>query len=88
MIIYITMITNLRLTARITMHKVNTQFVNYTPGPPQNMFLDHRDIEVAPGELLLKIKALGINRAECLHRQGKYKINRPIEGLLGLEASG
>ena len=34
------------------------------------------------------MKALGINRAECLHREGKYKINRPVEGYLGLEAAG
>lgn len=52
------------------------------------MFLDKREIEVSPGQLLLKVKTLGINRAQCLHRQGKYKINRPVEGFLGLEAAG
>lgn len=41
------------------------------------MFIDQRELEITPGDVLLKVKALGINRAECLHRQGKYKINRP-----------
>ena len=36
----------------------------------------------------MKVKALGINRAETLHRKGAYKINRPAESFLGLEASG
>lgn len=66
------------------MHKLNTKFINYEPGTPEKMFIDQRDINVEQGELLLKVKALGINRAECLHRQGKYKINRPVEGFLGL----
>lgn len=70
------------------MQKVNTKFVNYKPGGPEEMFLDQRELEVAPGEVLMKIKALGINRAETLQRQGKIKINRPVEGFIGLEASG
>jgi NADPH2:quinone reductase len=41
-----------------------------------------------PGEQLMKIKAIGMNRAECMHRQGKYKINNPVESFLGLEAAG
>jgi NADPH:quinone reductase-like Zn-dependent oxidoreductase len=36
----------------------------------------------------MKVKAIGINRAECLHRQGKYKIGKPAEAFLGLEAAG
>lgn len=36
----------------------------------------------------MKIKAIGMNRAECMHRQGKYKINNPVESFLGLEAAG
>ena len=45
------------------MHKLNTKFINYEPGPPEKMFIDQREISVGQGELLLKIKALGINRA-------------------------
>jgi NADPH:quinone reductase len=65
-----------------------TKFVNYKDGGPESMFLDERDLVPAEGDVLIKVKALGINRAETLHRQGKYKINRPAEGFLGLEASG
>jgi threonine dehydrogenase-like Zn-dependent dehydrogenase len=36
----------------------------------------------------MKIKAVGINRAETLHRMGKYPINKEVEKYLGLEASG
>ena len=67
---------------------VTTKFINYKDGGPENMFIDERTLKVPEGHLLLKVKALGMNRAECLHRQGKYKINRPEEGFLGLEASG
>lgn len=36
----------------------------------------------------MKVRAVGINRAECLHREGKYKVTRPEEAFLGLEAAG
>jgi NADPH:quinone reductase-like Zn-dependent oxidoreductase len=36
----------------------------------------------------MKVKAIGINRAECLQRQGKYNSNNLAENLLGLEAAG
>ena len=36
----------------------------------------------------MKVKAIGINRAETLHRMGKYPINKEVEKYLGLEASG
>lgn len=36
----------------------------------------------------MKVKAVGMNRAECLHRAGKYKIGKPSEAFIGLEASG
>jgi NADPH:quinone reductase-like Zn-dependent oxidoreductase len=48
------------------------------------MFLDERQLECQEGERLLKVRAVGINRAECLHRAGKYIITRPVEGFLGL----
>lgn len=65
-----------------------TKYVNYKDGAPECMFLDERELVPGEGEVLLKVRALGINRAETLHRQGKYKINRPAESFLGLEASG
>lgn len=34
------------------------------------------------------MKAIGLNRAECLQRQGKYPPKKKEEKFLGLEASG
>jgi hypothetical protein len=28
------------------MHKLNTKFINYEPGPPEKMFIDQREISV------------------------------------------
>ena len=36
----------------------------------------------------MKIKAIGLNRAETLQRQGKYPAKNETQKLLGLEASG
>lgn len=71
------MIRQLRVVYAYSITKT-TKFINYNPGAPENMFIDQRNIDILPGEVLFKVKALGINRAECLHRQGKYKINRPV----------
>lgn len=38
--------------------------------------------------MLIKIKAIGLNRAETLQRQGKYPLKPGDENLLGLEAAG
>ena len=38
--------------------------------------------------MLIKIKAIGLNRAETLQRQGKYPLKPGEENLLGLEAAG
>lgn len=54
-----------------------TKFVNYKTGPPENLFLDERVVEAKENEVLMRVKAVGINRAECLHRAGKYKIGKP-----------
>lgn len=45
-------------------------------------------IKVKENHLLMKVKAIGINRAETLHRMGKYPIKREEEKYLGLEAAG
>lgn len=41
-------------------------------------------MQAGENELLVKVKAVGINRAECLHRAGKYKIGKPSEAYIGL----
>lgn len=36
----------------------------------------------------MKIKAIGLNRAEIIQRQGKYPLKPGDPNLLGLEAAG
>ena len=49
---------------------------------------DHPLPQPGPGEVRLRVKAIGINRAECVFRKGQY-IDKPIlPSGLGYEASG
>lgn len=53
--------------------------------------LQIEDINVpppGPGEVRLRVKALGLNRAEALLRRGQYIETAPIPSGLGLEAAG
>lgn len=42
----------------------------------------------AKGEVLLRVKAIGLNRAEVMFRQGQYLYPPKLPSLLGYEASG
>lgn len=59
-------------------------------GGPEVLKLDEVEVR-APlaGEVRISVKALGLNRAECLFREGKY-LERPkdLPCVLGYEASG
>lgn len=63
---------------------INTKFISYKDGGPENMFVDQRQLQVhfflffkvPDNHLLMKVKAIGINRAETLHRMGKYPIGK------------
>lgn len=56
------------------MSSIKTKFIDYKVGGPENLFLNERELEILPGHHLMKVKAVGINRAECLHRMGRYPI--------------
>ena len=59
------------------------------PGPPE--VLELRDVEVpnpGPHEVLIKVAAAGINRADLLQRQGHYQPPPGISPIPGLEVSG
>lgn len=43
---------------------------------------------VAPGEVLIKVKAAGLNRADIYQRQGRYPPPQGASALLGMECSG
>ena len=55
-------------------NSIKTKFVDYKNGPPENLFLNERELTQLPDHHLMKIKAIGINRAETLHRKGAYPI--------------
>ena len=40
------------------------------------------------GEVRLRVKAFGLNRAECVFRQGKYLVHPTLPSKIGYEASG
>jgi len=44
--------------------------------------------EPGQGEVRLRVKAFGLNRAECSFRQGKYLVHPTLPSKLGYEASG
>lgn len=59
------------------------------PGPPQVLTLVERPVPLpGPGEILIRIAAAGVNRPDCLQRQGRYPPPQGASDLPGLEAAG
>jgi putative PIG3 family NAD(P)H quinone oxidoreductase len=59
------------------------------PGPPE--VLELRDVEIPTPrrhEVLIKVAAAGVNRADLLQRQGHYQLPPGVSEIPGLEASG
>jgi putative PIG3 family NAD(P)H quinone oxidoreductase len=59
------------------------------PGPPD--VLELTDVETpapGPNEVLIKVVAAGINRADLLQRQGHYQPLPGVSPIIGLEVSG
>tara|TARA_B100002049_G_scaffold237116_1_gene226199 strand:+ start:3349 stop:4341 length:993 start_codon:yes stop_codon:yes gene_type:complete len=44
--------------------------------------------EIKPHEVLVKVAAIGVNRADCMQRQGKYPAPAGDSPILGLECAG
>ncbi|TXK44912.1 NAD(P)H-quinone oxidoreductase [Pontibacter qinzhouensis] len=60
-----------------------------TPGGPEQLQLgEYPKPEPKPHELLLKVHATALNRADTLQRQGKYPPPAGASPLLGLEVAG
>lgn len=57
-------------------------------GPEVLRIEDHAVSEPGPGEVRIRVKALGLNRAEALLRSGSYIETPPLPSGLGLEAAG
>ncbi|KAI0927494.1 hypothetical protein AcV5_008022 [Taiwanofungus camphoratus] len=58
-------------------------------GPIENLFLGETSKpSPRPGEVLVKIKAFGLNRMDILQREGRYSIPPGASTILGVEFSG
>ncbi|GAC1425946.1 MAG: zinc-dependent alcohol dehydrogenase family protein [Acidobacteriaceae bacterium] len=58
-------------------------------GEPEVLQLESLPIpEPAVGEVRIRVKAIGLNRAESMFRKGQYLYNPKLPSLLGYEASG
>jgi NADPH2:quinone reductase len=59
------------------------------PGGPEMLVPVTRPVpEPKPGEVLIRIAAAGINRADCLQRMGRYPMPPGAPDIPGLECSG
>lgn len=58
-------------------------------GGPEVLRIEEVDLpEPGPGEVRIRVKALGLNRAEALMRSGAYIETATLPSGLGLEAAG
>jgi len=58
-------------------------------GGPEVLRIEHIDVSPpGPGEVQIRVRALGINRAEALLRSGSYIETPSLPSSLGLEAAG
>lgn len=59
------------------------------PGPPRVLVPCERPLPtVAPGEVLIRVAAAGVNRPDCLQRRGAYPPPAGASDLPGLEVAG
>src|SRR5580700_4832588 len=59
------------------------------PGGPEMLVPVTRPVpEPKPGEVLIRIAAAGVNRADCLQRMGRYPMPPGAPDIPGLECSG
>jgi NADPH:quinone reductase-like Zn-dependent oxidoreductase len=59
-----------------------------TGGPEVLRLEEHPLPEPGPGEVRLRVKAIGLNRAEVMFRTGQYLVDPILPSKLGYEASG
>ena len=59
------------------------------PGGPEQLVASRRPVpSPAPGEVLIKVAAAGVNRPDCLQRQGGYPPPPGASDIPGLEVAG
>ncbi|MGV8907649.1 MAG: NAD(P)H-quinone oxidoreductase [Propionicimonas sp.] len=60
-----------------------------TPGGPENLTVSEApDPEAGAGEVVVRVRAAGVNRADLLQRQGYYPPPPGASDVIGLEVSG
>ncbi len=58
-------------------------------GPPEVLHIAHHpDPELPPGDVLIRVEAAGVSRADILQRQGKYPPPPGASPVLGLDVAG
>ena len=58
-------------------------------GGPEVLRLEDLDVgEPGPGEVRVRIEAIGLNRSEAIFRAGLYPIKPTLPTLIGYEAAG
>ena len=57
-------------------------------GPEVLAIVDAPEPEAGPGELLVRVRAAGVNRADCLQRAGTYPMPPGLGNVPGLELAG
>jgi putative PIG3 family NAD(P)H quinone oxidoreductase len=61
----------------------------FQPGPPENLRLvEARTPELKDGEVLITVRAAGVNRPDLLQRQGHYPPPPGASPILGMEVAG
>jgi len=59
------------------------------PGGPEVLRAVERPVpEPRPGEVLIRVRGAGVNRPDCLQRQGLYPVPADADPLPGLEVAG
>ena len=59
------------------------------PGSPEVMQWGHSPVpDISGDEVLIQVAAAGVNRADCLQRQGRYPPPEGVSATLGLECAG
>ncbi len=59
------------------------------PGGPENLKLDHVPVpQPGPGEVLIRVRAAGLNRADSVQREGNYPPPPGASDIMGLECAG
>ena len=60
-----------------------------SPGPPSVLYVGEADTPaVGEEEVLIRVRATAVNRADTLQRKGLYPVPEGASTILGLEAAG